>query len=50
MEFVQWVFNLTLSLFKYPFTLFGYTLSAWEVFIWSIVAGLVIWFFKEVFS
>lgn len=50
MEFVQQIFALALSLFKYEFTLFGYTLSAWEVFIWSIVAGIVIWFFKEAFS
>lgn len=49
MEFVQQLFSLTLSLFKYEFTLFDYTLSAWGVFIWTTVAGIVFRFFKEAF-
>lgn len=48
MEVIGQMFSFTLSLFQIPFTLYGHTMSMWEVLLWSVVAGLVIWFIKEV--
>lgn len=48
-EDVGLVFSAVMRLFKLEFTLYGYTFSWWEVFVFSIVAGLVLWFFWEVF-
>ena len=49
MELVQWLFDLTLELFQMPFTIFGYTMSCWQVFVWSIVAVLVVCFIRRCF-
>lgn len=44
MEDMQAMFTATLALFKTPLTLYGFTFSMWEIFLWGIVAGLLIWF------
>lgn len=35
--------------FQVEFTIYGFTFSLWEVFLFSIVAGLVLWFIGRVF-
>lgn len=43
------LFAAVMRLFKLEFTLYGYTFSWWEVFVFSIVAGIVGWLLWEVF-
>lgn len=40
----------TVELFSIEFTIYGSTFSLWQVFLFDIVAGIVIWFLVEVFS
>lgn len=40
----------TLEIFQIDFTLYGFTFSFWDVFKWSIVAGLLIWFLGGLFG
>ena len=35
-----------LDLFRHKFTLYGFTISYWDVLIWSLVAGIVVSFIK----
>ena len=39
-------FSAVLGLFRHKFTLYGFTISYWDVLIWSLVAGIVISFIK----
>jgi len=50
MEALGNLFASAVAIFKTPMTVFGFTFSWWDVFIWSIVAGLLIWFIGRVFS
>ena len=49
MEVFQSLISATLALFQIQFTLFGVTLSLWEVFLFSAFAGVVAWILGEVF-
>lgn len=40
----------TLSLFKIKFTIYGYTMSFWEIFLWVILAGIVVGFIGGFFG
>ena len=40
------VCTAVLDLFRRKFTLYGFTISYWDVLIWSLVAGIVISFIK----
>lgn len=44
------LFQSCVALLKTEFTLYGFTMSWWQVFFWSAIVGIVIWFLKEVFS
>lgn len=50
MEVFQTWFSAVLGVFQVPFTLYGFTFSLWDVFLWSLVAGLVIAFLGGVFG
>lgn len=50
METLGSVFSSALGIFKTPMNIFGFTFSWWDVFIWSIVAGLLIWFIARIFD
>jgi hypothetical protein len=50
METLQALFSATLSIFQVPITIWGFTFSWWDVFIWSAVAGLVLAFIGGVFD
>ena len=39
----------TVELFSIEFTIYGFTFSMWQVFLFDIAAGIVIWFIVEVF-
>lgn len=45
----QSLFTFTLQIFQMEFTLYGYTLSFWKIFLWSFVAGIVLWFIGGLF-
>lgn len=40
------IVTAVLGLFRHKFTLYGFTISYWDVLIWSLVAGIVISFIK----
>lgn len=43
------VFDLVLELFQLEFTIYGFTFSMWEVFLFDFAAGIIIWILAEVF-
>ena len=48
MENIGKLFEITKNLMDTQLTLYDYTFSYWQVFIWVIVAGLIIWFIGRV--
>ncbi|MCI9403733.1 MAG: hypothetical protein HFF04_08690 [Oscillospiraceae bacterium] len=44
MEVFKAMFAATLSVFQVEFTLYGFTFSMWDVFLWTGVAGLILAF------
>ena len=48
-EDIGLVLSAVMQLFKLEFTLYGFTFSWWEVFVFSIVAGIIGWILWEVF-
>lgn len=49
MEVINALFSGVVDLFKVDFTLFGVSLSLWQVFLFSIAASITIWIIKELF-
>ena len=43
------VFDKLVELFSIEFTIYGFTFSMWQVFLFDFVAGIVIWVIVEVF-
>ena len=43
------VFEKVVELFSIEFTIYGFTFSMWQVFLFDFAAGIVIWFLREVF-
>lgn len=50
MQVFQTVFNAVLGIFKLPFTIYGYTFSFWQIFLWSAIAAIILWFLYELFG
>lgn len=44
------LFSGALSVMKIPITIYGFTFSFWTVLLWSLLAGIIIWFIGRVFS
>lgn len=49
MELIGAVFAQVLDLFQLEFSLFGFTFSMWQVFLWTAIAGIVARILGEVF-
>lgn len=49
MESVSALFTGVVALFKIEFSLFGVSLSLWQIFLFSIAASITIWVLKELF-
>lgn len=47
---LQQVLTTTWSLLGLEFSLYGFTLSFRQVLLWSIVAGLLLWFVGRLFN
>lgn len=43
------VISATVQLFSVEFTIYGFTFSFWEVFLFSIAASIVAWFLGKLF-
>ena len=43
------VFQKVVELFQIEFTIYGFTFSMWEVFLFDFAAGIVVWILREVF-
>lgn len=50
MSDLQATFAATLNLFKLEFTLYGFTFSFWEVFLFTIVGGILLSFIGRLFG
>ena len=50
MEWIGEFFSFVLSLFQSPLSLYGYTFSFWQMFWWTLVAGLLLWLIVRIFS
>lgn len=44
MEDLKALFDACVELMQVPFTIYGFTLSWWDIWIWSMIAGLILWF------
>lgn len=49
MELFQSLIACALDLFQIDFILWGVTFSFWEVFLYTGIAGVLVWFIGEVF-
>ncbi len=49
MELFGQLLTMVLDLLLVEFTIFGFTFSFWQVFVFDIVAGIVAWILSEVF-
>lgn len=49
MEHIAALFTYVIRLFQIDFTLYGYTFSLWEVFVFSVVASIICRLLWEVF-
>lgn len=43
------VFEKVVEVFSIEFTIYGFTFSLWQVFLFDFAAGIVIWIIVEVF-
>ena len=50
MEVIGVLFDSVLGLFKYEFTIYGFTFSFWEVFMFSAIMSIVAYFIGRLFS
>lgn len=50
MEDLKIVLQAVMDIMKIEFTIWGFTLSYWEILIWSMVALVVIWLVWEVLT
>lgn len=41
--------SATVQLFSVEFTIYGFTFSFWEVFLFSIAASIVVWILARIF-
>lgn len=46
---LQLLFAAVLALFQVEFTIYGITLSLWQVFVFTTVAGIAAWVLGEMF-
>lgn len=51
MEDLAALFSANVDLMKIPFTIWGFTLSFWDIFLWSLIASIVLFvlvvFFRD---
>lgn len=43
MENLRAIIDVTVNLLKFEFELFGYTLSWWNIMLWIMIAGILIY-------
>lgn len=43
MEYFKELIDVVINFMKIPFTLWGFQLSLWSIFIWGILASLSLW-------
>ena len=43
MEFFAAVISGAVNIMKIDFSLYGFTFNFWQIFLWNIVAGIVLW-------
>ena len=42
------IFGGVVNAFKLPFSLYGFSLSWWDIMIWGIIASVILWIICEV--
>lgn len=48
MQLLGTLFTSVMSLMQFEFTLWGYTFTFWQFFVFDVVIGAVLWFVWEV--
>lgn len=43
------LFAWVVEVFSIEFTIYGFTFSLWQVFLFDIAAGILVWVLREVF-
>lgn len=49
LEDISLMISTAVDVMKFEFTLYGFTFSLWEVLLFNLVAGIVLWILWEVF-
>ena len=49
MEYVGQLLSVVLHIFRIPLDIFGYQISFWQVFVYTVVASVVLGFVGEAF-
>ncbi|MCQ4807542.1 hypothetical protein NE626_12030 [Intestinimonas massiliensis] len=49
MEELAAVIALCVNILKMPFTIWGFTLNLWDILIWSLIAGIILWLIVRFF-
>lgn len=50
MENVAALISHTVAIFDIDFTLYGFTMSMWDIFKWTFVAGVILYFLGRIFN
>lgn len=50
MEYIARYFGIIFDFFRMDFTIFGFTLSFWDVLIWTALATMIIYAIKSIFE
>lgn len=49
MTYIGAMFSAVVRLFQVELTIYGFTFSFWEVFVFAFVVGFLCWLIREVF-
>lgn len=50
MEDIYNFFSAVIQLFKIPMNVYGYVFTFWDVFLFTAVVGLIMWFVGSLFN
>lgn len=50
MESVKVVFDTVVFLFKIPFTIYGFTISLWQMIIYVLLGSFALWLVVKIFN
>lgn len=42
--------SATVEIMRQPFTIWGFTLNFWDIMLWSLIAGIIVWLIVRFFD